>query len=248
MRALARLRLGLLRHVSAAADLLWPPCCPGCEGRAEPAERHWCGGCWSRLRPLRAGEERWALDDGAGNGPVAHAAFVVDGLFLDMLAASKYRRFRRVGRHLAGEAAARLAPRLPRGTLVPVPLRADRRRDRGFNQTEDFAHALAARTGLRVAADWLVRRGAGPALAGLPREQRARVVRNAFTAGAAYPGASAGPVILVDDVVTTGSTARACTAALAAAGGRAETVAAMARAFASVRDASPPDLEVLARL
>ncbi len=241
-------RRSLREHLTAAADLLWPPVCPRCSGRAACAREHWCRACWSALRPLRAGEERWRPEpDGAG-GPVAHAAFAVDALFLDILAASKYRRFRTVGRRLAEEAALRLAPRLPEGTLVPVPLRGDKRRERGFNQTEDFARALAARTGRVVATDWLVRRRGGPALAGLPRERRSAVVRGAFTAGAAFPGRAAGPVLLVDDVVTTGSTSRACAEALAAAGGAESVVVAMGRAFAAARDASPPDLEVLARL
>lgn len=238
----------LRRHLAAAADLLWPPVCPRCDGRAESAREHWCRACWAALRPLRAGEERWLPDADHPAAPVALAAFAVDSLFLDLLAASKYRRFRAVGRRLAEEAAARLAPRLPQGTLVPVPLRADKRRERGFNQTEDFARALARRAGRAVAPDWLVRRGGGPALAGLPRERRAAVVRGAFAAGVAFPGRDAGPVLLVDDVVTTGSTSRACAAALAAAGGAGLVVVAMGRAFAAGRDASPPDLEVLARL
>ncbi len=248
LRSARALGEGLRRHVGAAADLLWPPVCPRCHGRAEPAREHWCGACWSALRPLRAGEECWLPDGDAHRGPVAHAAFVVDALFLDMLAASKYRRFRAVGRRLAREAARRLASRLPEGTLVPVPLRGDRRRERGFNQTEDFARALAACTGRAVAPDWLVRRRGGPALAGLPRERRADVVRGAFAVGATYPGPEVGPVLLVDDVVTTGSTSRACADAIAAAGGAAPAVVALGRAFASARDASPPDLDALARL
>jgi predicted amidophosphoribosyltransferase len=151
-----------------------------------------------------------------------------------------------VGRRLALEAATALAGRLPHGALVPVPLRADKRRERGFNQTEDFARALAARAPRPVEASWLARRRGGPALAGLPREARARAVRGAFAVTSSFPGSEGGPLILVDDVVTTGSTAAACAATLLEGGAPCVHVAAMGRAFASA-DRPSPNLAFLGR-
>lgn len=181
-----------------------------------------------------------------GTPPVT-AAFSVDAHFLRILAASKYSGFRSVGRRLAREAARRIAPQLGAGVLVPVPITRSRRRERGFNQTEDLAAALAAGTGLPVET-WLVRRRGGRSLAGSERAKREAIVRGAFAASARFPGESAGPLILVDDVVTTGSTAAACAAALRERGGAPRAVAAMGRAFAALEDQPPARDSVLERL
>lgn len=239
----------LLRaHGRAAADLLWPPVCPRCGGRAREPREHFCEACWVSLRPLAPHESSWRVVPAGGEPLPARAAFVVDPLFLDALAASKYRLFRSVGRRLAFEAARRLRDSVPPGTLVPVPLRPDRRRARGFNQTEDFAHALAAETGRAVATSWLVRCRGGRPLAGLPRARRAAAVRGAFAATPRFPGREAGPVILVDDVITTGSTASAAMAALRVTGAAGVSVIAMGRAFESASDVALPDLGFLGRL
>ncbi len=225
--------------------LLWPRRCPRCAGEAERAREQFCEACWAGLRPLAPHEARWEIDGpGGGVSVTACAAFAVDGRFLDMLVASKYLSFRDVGRRLAREAARHAAPRIPDGALVPVPLRPDRRRERGFNQTEDFAAAIAAVTGRAVLTNVLVRRRGGKPLAGLARAQREAAVQGAFRA------ISAGgeePMIVVDDVVTTGSTARACVAAMRAAGFTRIGVAAMGRAFAAREDAVPVDLSALTR-
>ncbi len=101
--------------------------------------------------------------------------------------------------------------------LVPVPLTPARSRERGFNQAELIARALARRWGNPVAA--LVERvGDGPPQRGASRSARRRQVQGSFVAasGASHPGAA----VLVDDVMTTGATLAACALALRRAGVR----------------------------
>ena len=100
--------------------------------------------------------------------------------------------------------------------VVPVPLHWRRRLDRGFNQSELLARAVARRYGLRVTN--AVRRGrTTSAQAGLSNARRRANVAGAFTVE--RPRAIAGHrVLLVDDVMTTGATAAACAAALRQAG------------------------------
>lgn len=230
----------LRRHVSAALDLIWPPVCPACVCRARYPRDQFCEACWSSLRPAVAG------DGGDAAGEFVLAAFVCDALFLQVLITSKYRRCRRVGWRLAREAAARLAPRIDPGPLVPVPLTLAKWRERGFNQTEDFAAALAAATGFPVAPGALRRVRGGRALAGLPREARRAAVAGAFAAAPRRENAD--PVWIVDDVVTTGSTTAACAAALRDAGFAVRGVLAMGRAFAASSDRPAADRSALARL
>lgn len=230
----------LFRHAAAALGLIWPPVCPACSGRARYPREQFCERCWSSLRRVTSGDGEEA------SGERVLAAFACDALFLQMLTTSKYRRCRRVGQRLAREAADVLAPRIPGGILVPVPLTAAKRRERGFNQTDDFAAALAALTGLPVRPRLRRVRG-GCALAGLPREARRAAVRHAFAASPRPPEDRA-PVWVVDDLVTTGSTAAACAAALRAHGHDVRGVLAAGRAFAPSRDRPPGDRSALARL
>lgn len=121
--------------------------------------------------------------------------------------------------------------------LVPVPLSPGRLRERGFNQAERLAAALAAIGGWRVA-PLLVRRRAGRPQARLGRAGRAANVRDLFATSRTAPGSRAGwkeggappsPTLLVDDVVTTGWTAAACARVLQTAGSRCVGVVSFAR-------------------
>jgi ComF family protein len=105
----------------------------------------------------------------------------------------------------------------PDAVLVPVPLHPRRWRERGFNQSELLANALGRRSGRPVAAKTLVRRKDTAPQTGLTRAGRRSNVAGAFAVR--HRGSVAGRVaVLVDDVVTTGATARACADALRAAG------------------------------
>jgi ComF family protein len=120
--------------------------------------------------------------------------------------------------------------------VAPVPLWPGKRRQRGFNQAELLARGAIAelrrrRPEMRV---WLVagaleRRRATESQAGLSPHQRRANVRGAFFAP--KPAAVDGrDVLLIDDIYTTGATARACSQALKSAGARRVWVATVARA------------------
>ena len=180
------------------------------------------------------------------------AAFAVDALFLKMLTTSKYARFRAVGRRLAREAArvvaASVCARAQADALVPVPLTRSRRRERGFNQAEDFAESIGELARLPSANDWLLRVRGGPAVAGRPRQERGRVVAGAFRAGPALAESPGQRIVLVDDVFTTGATAAECERAVAAAGSRVILRVVMGRAFAARGDAPLRESHLLGRL
>jgi ComF family protein len=85
--------------------------------------------------------------------------------------------------------------------LVPVPLARRRRRERGYNQAERLAAALGAITGLPVRPDRLRRVRETPTQTRLTPERRRANLAEAFAAAR-----DVRPVILVDDVFTTGAT------------------------------------------
>jgi len=107
--------------------------------------------------------------------------------------------------------------------LVPVPLGKKRRKERGFNQTEEIAYRAARELGITVDAGLLVRTRETVSQVSLPRPKRIENMRGAFTASLKLRSASRAEVseytyIVVDDVVTTGATLQAAIDALRDAG------------------------------
>ena len=103
--------------------------------------------------------------------------------------------------------------------IVPVPLHASRRRERGFNQAELLATGLLralrrnGRHDLRLAKDCLVRTRSTPPQTGLSVSARHENPQGAFHAGAPDKLKEC-TAVLIDDVMTTGSTLSACARAL----------------------------------
>jgi ComF family protein len=114
--------------------------------------------------------------------------------------------------------------------VVPVPLHWRRRWQRGYNQSEALARSLAGRLGLPCRPRWLRRvRNTPPSQTAQSTGQRRHNVHGAFAVvrGARVAGET---VLLVDDVLTTGSTCAEATRALRKAGAARVIVAALARA------------------
>lgn len=106
---------------------------------------------------------------------------------------------------------------LQAGCILPVPLHPERLEERGYNQSAFLAAGMAQVLGLAVDTRSLVRIRPTPHQTGLSRKARQANVRDAFavTDHAAIQGKT---ILLVDDVMTTGSTLRACADTLKAAG------------------------------
>lgn len=105
--------------------------------------------------------------------------------------------------------------------IVPVPLHPRRLVERGFNQSAEIARPLARALGVPVRFDALARGGSTVAQMDLPARRRRINVRGVF----APRRPPAGPVILIDDVVTTASTVREAARQLARDGCSVQIVA-----------------------
>ena len=161
----------------------------------------------------------------------ATAAYRSRGVVRDLIHQFKYARQmhlrRLLGRMLAeGFRDARVSA-LPIDAIVPVPLHPSRLREREFNQAELLAREAAPRVGLPVE-ECLRRRRYTLTQTNFHREERFENLDGAFeVVENAY--VSDRILAVVDDVLTTGSTANACAAALRQAGAAAVVVITVAR-------------------
>lgn len=108
-----------------------------------------------------------------------------------------------------------------RNAVVAVPLSPSRQRERGFNQSAELARALGGLWGVPAWNDVLVRSSSATSQTRLTPGERRSNVAGAFTVPAsARTTVRNAHIVLIDDVVTTGSTLSACASALFAAGAR----------------------------
>lgn len=199
------------RSLAALGQWLAPPRCLLCGSADCAVGVDLCGQC---IRDLPA-----ATGMAARIAPLAsmycpwHYDYPVDRL----IRALKFHGDRSVARALGGLLAQWRAARpepLP-DLLLPVPLHADRLRQRGYNQADEIARYAAARLHLRRMPLALERIRDTPAQSGLSATQRPANVHGAFRVPARMHIRLRGArVALIDDVVTTGSTAQAAAIAL----------------------------------
>jgi ComF family protein len=195
-----------------------PPHCACCgdpfDVPAQPESR--CGACLAEPPPWRSARAIWRYND-ASKRPVLALKYQ-DRTALAAIAAPLLRR---AGHSLLDA---------PGACLVPVPLHWSRLAWRGFNQAALLADALHQLTGIALDKHALARVRRTPPQQGLDRAGRQENIRKAFAVrGAGHARLAGRPVILVDDVITTGATAAACAKVLLKAGVASVDILALAR-------------------
>jgi ComF family protein len=147
------------------------------------------------------------------------AAFPYRGPARRLVQALKYKRLRAVARIMAGLLIGELHEMGiefgPQARVVPIPLSFWRESSRGFNQAELLARALGENLGLDFRPDLLRRVKDTSSQVSLTRSERQANIRGVFSAAEELHGED---VLLVDDVVTTGATAREAVRTLKKAG------------------------------
>ena len=220
--------------------------CPSCLHGIEPlSAEYFCASCRTPFRnpfPLDKEGRCPLCRSGLRGFDAAYSFGAYEGALRELIHLYKYGRVRTLTEPLGG-LLGRALPRDRHFDLVTaVPLHWRRRWQRGFNQAELLAREIARKSGVPFAVA-LRRVKSTRAQAGLSNTARRRNVGAAFALRHGLGGTLAGKrVLLIDDVMTTGSTAAACARALKDAGAaRVEllTVARVDRRLAPVPDSGP---------
>lgn len=218
--------------------LIYPPYCVGCNGGLVSGEKWICTDC---IRQLPRTDFHLYRDNPvfhrlAGRLPLSRAAaflrFTKGGVVQRMMHALKYHNLPGLARELGASYGAELA-RLPWVSdidmIIPVPLHATRQKKRGYNQSEEFALGLSSHIAKPLRTDLVIRFKSTETQTRKNRLKRWLNVSHAFQVRDARETAGRN-ILLVDDIITTGSTLEACGDALVQAGCSSLSVVAIAYA------------------
>lgn len=225
--------------IEKAVALLFPSTCPVC---AQPSDRYGssplCSSCWRTITPMKgnrcpvcalplAGENTLRCVSCISREPAFCATYaygLYDGALKEAIHSFKFQGAARLARPL-GEFLCGLD--IPEADyILPVPLTKKRLLERGYNQCLLLARRLSQGLAIPLKANLLQKKEETPVQATLKRTKRLTALEGAFRVTGSVEGAR---LILVDDVMTTGSTLRECARTLRDAGAGEIRVAVLAR-------------------
>lgn len=228
-------RIGVDRFLRAALDTLYPAACIGCNVPLGEADGL-CPACWRQVPFIEKPYcERLGTPLPADFGlPLLSAAAIKDAPVFDRArAVARYDALARelVHRLKYGD---RLELALPMGRwmaragrdilndatlIIPIPLHRRRYWGRRFNQAVLLAEAIGKQTGCPIATHLLERIRSTQSQVGLSRNERLKNLQGAFSINAKHRRHIAGArIVVVDDVMTSASTANAASRVLLRAG------------------------------
>lgn len=222
-------------HLNAMFDLIYPTICLSCERPLLKHEESLCTICIFSLPKTDFHQhtdnpvKRLFWGKAEIDGAASYFHFEKGGHVQHLIHQFKYKGFKEIGTEIGKHYGLELKKAPPFNTadvIIPVPLHKSKLKKRGYNQSELFAAGLSQTMGIPVDATSLYRVKATETQTRKTRYERFTNVETIFMLRESINGKH---VLLVDDVVTTGSTLEACYHILHAAGNKV-SVATMAYA------------------
>ncbi|MEQ9187009.1 MAG: phosphoribosyltransferase family protein [Cryomorphaceae bacterium] len=209
------------RCIQDLGNLFFPFQCMGCKGSLDFDEKYICQFCLEHLPTT----QYWAQKENPIDrifwgklriaGATSYLYFSKGGVVQEMLHSLKYKHQLGVGRYLGEQFGSQLSESrfADVDLVVPVPLHADKRKKRGYNQCDPIVVGLASSMRTQYCLTAVERIASNESQTRKGRYDRWLNVKSLFRA--VKPEVLEGKhVLLVDDVVTTGATLEACAAAI----------------------------------
>jgi ComF family protein len=228
-----------MSHIQKVIDWVYPRVCPGCQSPTDREERYWCWSCLGSLA-LFEGVGVCSICGYAAEGAVSHAfvcgacrehppaydrarsAADFRGTLQEQIHAFKYSHALWMKHDLCDVLQGALEAHYPAmaiDVVVPVPLFQARQRERSYNQAGVLAQELAQRIDRRFDEESLERLRMTETQTHFNASKRRENLVDAF-AVSRPEWIRNRCVLLVDDVMTTGSTLHECAKVLKKAGAR----------------------------
>jgi len=177
--------------------------CPLCQ---RPSSQEFCEYCNKQLQKCRLTESNRSQDQVS---VIAWGAY--GGAIKRAIAAMKYNNHPEIARPLGewlGEVWLQNYGTEDSFVVVPIPMHPEKQKQRGFNQAALIAKSFCQTTGLKLKLNGLQRVRKTEALFGLSPTERKETLTEAFDIGKDFRKPPNVPVILVDDIYTTGATVK----------------------------------------
>ncbi|MBI2428765.1 MAG: ComF family protein [Ignavibacteriales bacterium] len=195
-------------------DFFFLTTCFHCGNRLSDGESRVCATCWSSLTPVRNDDFTYQVmikrfQDAGIIDEFIPLYYFEKGKMLQSLAHSlKYEEITSFGKELGEKIGAALKTKnITAAAVIPVPLNKRKERERGYNQSEFIAEGVSRVTGIPVLPQAVRRVKYTVTQTHLNAEERKENIADAFIADERYKEKIANKVVIVvDDIITTGST------------------------------------------
>jgi competence protein ComFC len=215
---------GLAASLAPILDFVLPPICLNCDNLLNDEELYLCKKCSDSIEKIN-NDSKLVFNRLNSNGLVSNAYSLFmfkEGTPVQTLIHSfKYGQMRKIGKYygnMLGEDVLK-NEKLNADYIVPVPLHISKKRERGYNQSDFICDGLSEALEIHSLQKCLKRRRYTKTQTELSREERKKNVKGAFELRKKFSPIIQGKrILLVDDVITTGSTILECSRVLKESG------------------------------
>ena len=210
----------MIKIADAVLNLIYPPRCAVClDIIPMGGNKYLCGPCFESMNKNNGITVKYFNDKSIKFTENITSAFAVYsyGEVREAVRYFKFDGYKRSGAAFAEimhEVAQRNFPYIFKDCdlLVPVPIHSKRYKERGFNQSEIMAERLAELTGIKTAADTIIRTKETAPQSSLNASERRKNIKGAFEFG--NGDVKGMNILLIDDIFTTGATLNECASVL----------------------------------